>query len=722
LYAESNVSTALEKHHKRVYRIKHYARPRFEAGPQIPETQHPKVEEGVLAGPALQAAIRRRATARTVFPELAPVLAAKYTGVSNKRRSTQGHAFWNKMDKWTLKYGWLASRSQSQRRRHRKVDINQFKTRILAYFGFGDNASSHLTDQRVRMWLEAGYVRGAYGSKCLPGPAPRWFEGKYAHLINILKNGLNRYCTEKGWRGRVPYKRMIRLPAVEASRDVKRGPLNESSKVIVTDKDFSTKLAAALHRLRMIVLGKRYTKKPVGGSRPTLLKAHRRCDPRSFADTGVEVRMKITQSAIDDLDESEVRAALRKLRKHLKDESPKLFQAVRARVHGESFRGTFSRRQDNLKIYRMYPFPVGVATRGHPFKVQATIVSVIDMTALIMALLMENIPSNVPGEAEIDVQNKPRRGMYLARVRIDMGLGLRMLGELLEKKGAALDARFFYALELVASTQSTLKLGTVLKLLENAENEKSVYVGHIKGMSEIMHCTEFDVCTMLAYTPVHVWGSYTSHANDRISVYKAKLTTRRAIEDIAIMNPCRNIDGMVIKSHGAQCRSGRSTGGTQSNACGGVMYLQKMPTGYDPQASLTSRQRIPGQRTVRLDMPRPTKMGMTTSPPPDVWRALYNPWVSRPGYQCSVNVEVNDNVEETSTTEPMVFCSDGELLGRGRSAYKRRRPVFGDARTYAESREKWRAYIKAVVSERDAKTLFKLLHKDFRTLRDKSLV
>lgn len=701
---------------QRFSKFNSYSRARMNERGQVPGPQR-RGRPGAQAFASVRAhrlaGQRRVRLARRLRQGLPPLTRGNlrmHMGNSNKLRSTKGGVFWQTMRDWNLK---LSASFTVQRR-------TKLIKRIRRFF--------RNDEKNLRMFLEAGHVR-EYGQGCaqtLP-PAPPKFRARYIHLIKEIFDLLRGRCNRWGWRKRSAYPRRAKKPQIEDAVELQKGSGGGVIQPITDDMSYARKVAAAKHRLRMLVLNKKYdrTALPAGKERPVVRKAQRRCDPSKFSQTSITVRMKRTKPSIDRLGtRADINAALDKLKSELQRQ-PEVLKAVRAWSHDAAMLDTaFTRRQGTAKTTRLYPHPESHLSRGvrkRGFITVGNFEDVVTMTATLLTMLtMTTFPSGGGVRMTRHGQAVSLLTPYAARQQT--GKAIQQLAQ----QRINIDYVFMCALELKASQGGGANWtgGSVQAIVTMARNSNNTMLNHINRMAVMLNYDPYDICVMLAYTPVKMWGSYTSHTNDRISMLQSvvfaapqkvlhtilreqlgRVQTQKRMAEVhkrakqrrQKASACGDLDDLDI-SHGLSCVSGRATGGTQSKSCGGSMYLQKLPKGYRPQQVQVAAQ-------VNATRPKPTSAGAGTTPPPDVWRGIYNGFKTGGGYEVRVGSDV--------------LCSEG-MINSSTLAYAgiAHAPIYKIPNYQAATdMVNVRRYINAVVNERDPQRLFLLLHKDYATMQ-----
>ena len=662
-------------------------------------------------------------------------------GHGDMRRSTKGGAFWVRMGRLEMRLHEMYLRGDGERGSER---ISNLRKRVSEAF---------IKSARFRrMWLEAGWVKEFHATcKKARKRVSDSFATNFRLIIDILATSVfnhRKHCIlrtpipildvhqqySRDLTRTNPVKRYVAPPKVtdEDVTTFKRGRIPGVPAIASTTHDlaFARRLAAAKHRVRAHLLNAKRVTSRAGTSRPLrpiVTQSTRSCKPDMWKETRVDVGMTNRPSSTTvefrDKDESaeDTTKRIRKLTKKWSDSDPVLYRVLYAWMRQNTTTMTksmFARRQIEDVKTRAYAY-LDTSAKRH-VKTSTAELDVVDMTSKIMALIMID-PKTLVKLAANDVANDDASNEDAARAictiqrvpvrppTVPAGqktaldtLREHMLPEVNLQHSHEDQSRcrilFPYIVEAVAAQFEKYRIYKpgLDKIYDHIEDGHLRYVRLLNDIAQALGVTAYTVCTMLAYTPIRMWGSFTSHTHGRTT------------------------DDPV---------SGRAMGGTRSAGCGGVMYLQKEPgRAIAPDRARSRFAHLVGRRqrgapgNVRPAAPvQPRVSGMNdqrhhpSTQAPDVWRGLYNPFVDRRqhAYTCTLKLEAADG--KPSHEDTLLFADDARA-----PAIRVVHTSAGNVRT-----EGARGYIMLLEqcvenldgSSERSQILLKLLHKDYDTLR-----
>jgi sentrin-specific protease 1 len=529
-----------------------------------------------------------------------------------------------------------------------------------------------------------------------------------------------------------PVKRYVAPPKVPDETETdgvttfKRGRTPGMPAIASTTHDlaFARRLAAAKHRVRAYLLNVKRVGHRGTELRPIVSRSTRSCDPRRWRHTRVDVTMTNRPSSTtvefkDTTSEKAKTQHLKALTQKWSESDPVLYRVLYAwigQTTSTMTKSMFARRVDSNERNYAYLDMSESRPERRRVKTMTAGLDVVVMTCKIIALIMIDPKALLDAIDEADGDENASctitrvpPGQLLPKTKSETQYdAISTLKVLLPDDDRPSDRVMFpYIVEAVAGTLAGDTKNRIV-ISQTGLNQIDILIEHsvdtyralLEAIAQKLGVTPYKVCTMLAYTPIRTWGSFTSHTHGRT-------------EDPV---------------------SGRSMGGTRAAGCGGVMYLQKEPGRVAARPTSTRRfaHLAPVQQRGRVTPVQPRESGRTnlehtpSTQAPDVWRGLYNPFVDRRfAYTCvleSHGVPLNDNGNPSGAeTANLLFADAARTPASIHVVHVD--PNTGARITGARGYiARLQQYVDNMLADKtvgivDARTnLLKLLHKDYKTL------
>lgn len=599
----------------------------------------------------------------------------------------------------------------------------KFEERLQFAEDMRDTAQSEKTKEKLRNFLEDGSTKTSTArilfdafdvkpgetpcNRLMSGRLPEYILTHFTLSLPIWRQVFGNSCQDVRAPGRVPDVPYALLkPVIFPGSKLKRGAKKEfgsSTGPMESSLEFARQLAMAKHDLRLLLSGrKRFSQSSKEYERPSITEAKRSC--RSFANTGVVVSRTRVRSGVTRVSDSDLLSALDKIKAKYDRKDARIFMYIKTWAHNPLGSMYTHRSKEGPRPYPFKQALIRFEENGDEI-ISGTFTNinyydVVQSTARTISLIFEAL-NIVNGQSRLDFDEYDDIQLNTL-IRVVNGV---QSPESQQKHGEAIDKLKpvghddFFALELLSSIVresdrgiAGFKIGDVSALIDEASQKIDGIVADIEMMANVLKVTEYDVCAMLAYTPVLVKGSFLNHT------YHAKQKDK----DMVKRSRCRDMVGNTTTMTEAEmCDSGRSTGSTQSASCGGVMYLQKLPRAY-----LDKLQEYPvalrHNRHGSDDSYAPTAFSKpTSSPPPDVIRSTYLLFVHRGPYTCGISEDFEDEYRTVFLASDIARASCIDAIT-----------------SFRDSLRFFQHYWHSMVEAADDVTLMKLIHKDVSALRD----